>query len=83
MIDKWGEFIEVGITTLQPDTMEIPATLFGQSNFWIMSKCYITSGYQFVKSNYGINLGSLKVWCGVCVCVCVCVCACVRACVCV
>ena len=84
MIDKWGVrwSIEVGITALQPDTMEIPATMYGQSNTWMMSGCYIRSEKKFLKINYGINLGSLKVCVCLCVCVCVCVCMCVCVCVC-
>ena len=73
----------VGITALQPDTMEIPATMFSQSNTWIMSGCFIRSGNKLLKINYGITLDSLKV----CVCVCVharaCACACVCAHVCI
>ena len=80
MIDKWTGSIEVGITALRPDTMEIPATMTSiQSNTWVMSGCNIVSGGKTLKENYGISLDSLKV----CVCVRVFVCGCVRACVCV
>ena len=75
MIDKWIKSIKVGIIALQPDTMEIPATMrdIQRSNTWFMDGCYIMSGQECLKRNYGINLDSLKV------CVCVYVCACVRA----
>ena len=71
MTDKWGGWsIKVGITALQSDTMEILTTMYGQSNTWMMSGCYIKSGNEELKIiNYGINLNSLKV----CMCMCVCV----------
>ena len=66
MIDKWTGSIEVGITALRPDTMEIPATMTSiQSNTWVMSGCNVVSGGKTLKENYGISLDSLKV----CVCV--------------
>ena len=45
MIDKWTGSIEVGITALRPDTMEISSTMTSiQSKTWIMSGCNIMSG---------------------------------------
>ena len=85
MIDKWRNIwsIKVGITALRPDTMEIPATMYGQNNTWMMFGCCIQSGNEYLKiMNYGINLGSLKVCVFMYVCVCVCVCVCVYVCVC-
>ena len=84
MIDKWTGSIEVGVTVLQPDKMEIPATITSiQSNTWVMSGCNIASGGKTLKDNYGISLDTLKVCVmSVCVCACACVCVCMRACVC-
>ena len=80
MIDKWTGSIEVGITALQPDTMEMPATMTSiQSKTWVMSGSNIVFGGKTLKENYGISLDSLKV----CVCLCVCLCVCVRVHVCV
>ena len=62
MIDKWTGSIEVGITALRPEIMEIPATMTSiQSNTWVMSGCNIVSGGKTLKENYGISLDSLKV----------------------
>ena len=69
MIDKWTGSIEVGVTVLQPDKMEIPATITSiQSNTWVMSGCNIASGGKTLKDNYGISLDTLKV-CAMSVCV--------------
>ena len=52
MIDKWTGSIEVGITALRPDTMEIPATMTSiQSNTWVMSGYNIMSEGKTVKEN--------------------------------
>ena len=57
---QWS--IGVGITTLQPDTMELPETLFDiQSKTWWMSGRNIWLNQNSLTSNYGINLDSLKV----------------------
>ena len=62
MIDKWTGSIEVGVTILQPNNMEIPATITSiQSNTWVMSGCNIVSGGKTLKDNYGISLDTLKV----------------------
>ena len=54
--------IAVGITTLQPDTMELPETLFNiQSKIWWMRGCRIWLNMKILTRNYGINLKSLKV----------------------
>ena len=54
--------IWVGITTLQPDTMELPDTLFNiQSKTWCMRGHDILLNQEYLTSNYGINLNSLKV----------------------
>ena len=87
MIDKWTGSIEVGITALQPNTMEMPATMTSiQSKTWVMSGSNIVFGGKTLKENYGISLDSLKV----CVCVRVRVCMhwwvcpfpCMRVCAC-
>ena len=80
MIDKWTGSIEVGITALQPNTMEMPATMTSiQNKTWMMSGSNIVFGGKTLKENYGISLDSLKV----CVCVRVCTCVYVYVCVCV
>ena len=82
--DKWTGSIDVGITALQPDTMEIPATMTSiQSNTWIMSEYNIVSGGEIVKENYGISLYSLKVCVRMChvLCVCVAMCMCMHGCI--
>ena len=82
MIDKWTGSIEVGITALQPDNMEIPSTMTSiQSKTWVMSGYNVVSGGKTLKENYGISLDSLKVCVCMHVCVCVCVCVCVHVCV--
>ena len=69
MNDKWTGSIEVGITALRPDTMEMPTMLTTiQSNTWVMTKCHIVSNGDILKENYGITLDSLKV----CMCMHVC-----------
>ena len=54
--------IDVGITTLQPDTMELPHGLYHiQGKSWWMSGCVIWLNQAILTSKYGINLNSLKV----------------------
>ena len=73
--------IKVGITALQADTMEISATIMDiQSNTWIMSGCNIVSRGKILKTDYGINLDSLKVCVCACMHVCVSVCQCLCLC---
>ena len=58
--DQWS--IRMGITTLQPDTMELPDTLYYiQSKTWWMRGHHILLNQEILTSNYGINLDSLKV----------------------
>ena len=53
--------IEVGITTLQPDTVKLPETLYDtQSKTWWMSGRRIWLNQEILTNNYGI-LNSLKV----------------------
>ena len=58
MIDQTEQSIEVGITTLQPDTMML---LNIQSKTWCMRGCHIWLNQEILTRNYGINLKSLKV----------------------
>ena len=71
MIDKWTGSIEVGMTALRPDTMEMPATMTSIRNkTWVMSGSNVVYEGKTLKENYGISLDDLKV----CVCVCTYVC---------
>ena len=59
-VEPWS--IRVGITILQPGTMELPDTLYSiLSKTWWMSGCHIWLNQELLTSNYGINLNSLKV----------------------
>ena len=79
MIDKWTGSIEVGVTALRLDAMEMPATMTSiQSKTWVMSGSNIVYGGKTLKENYGISLDSLKV----CVCVCVCLSVYISVCLC-
>lgn len=60
MVDRWSGSIELGVTAVRPDDIDLPSTATDLSrDTWMLSGSSIMENGTTIKSNYSLDLDTL------------------------